>query len=282
MHIYGWNVWRKSHQRLEFSRWPVPVNSDLQTRLLTFLVVSPFLISGIWVIAVETSTDAARRVTQQNGIFHRNSWISDLWLQSKARILISSFIFTTAFVFLISSQYLPLVFAFGIATILFSMYLSSAELRKQKVKSVEIEREFPSVIQIMAVLTSAGLSPVRAIQAIATSSSTLLAHEFLVVVADIQRGYSMVSALEAFALRVKTPTARRFSMTVAIALDRGSPIASTLIEQARDITLSSKNRLQREAGRREVMLMIPVVFLIMPISVLFALWPSMRNLMAIA
>jgi tight adherence protein C len=92
----------------------------------------------------------------------------------------------------------------------------------------------------------------------------------------------MVSALEAFALRVKTPTARRFSMTVAIALDRGSPIASTLIEQARDITLSSKNRLQREAGRREVMLMIPVVFLIMPISVLFALWPSMRNLMAIA
>jgi tight adherence protein C len=258
------------------------VNSDLQTRLLTFLVVSPFLISGIWVIAVETSTGAARRVTQQNGIFHRNSWISDLWLQSKARILISSFIFTTAFVFLISSQYLPLVFAFGIATILFSMYLSSAELRKQKVKSVEIEREFPSVIQIMAVLTSAGLSPVRAIQAIATSSSTLLAQEFLVVVADIQRGYSMVSALEAFALRVKTPTARRFSMTVAIALDRGSPIASTLIEQARDITLSSKNRLQREAGRREVMLMIPVVFLIMPISVLFALWPSMRNLMAIA
>ncbi|NDI25033.1 MAG: hypothetical protein EBY87_05890 [Actinobacteria bacterium] len=71
-------------------------------------------------------------------------------------------------------------------------------------------------------------------------------------------------------------------MSMAIALERGSPIATTLIEQARDITSGSKNRLQREAGKREVTLMIPVVFLIMPISVLFALWPSMNNLIAIA
>jgi tight adherence protein C len=32
------------------------------------------------------------------------------------------------------------------------------------------------------------------------------------------------------------------------------------------------------AGKAEVAMMIPVVFLILPISILFALWPSLTNL----
>jgi tight adherence protein C len=32
------------------------------------------------------------------------------------------------------------------------------------------------------------------------------------------------------------------------------------------------------AGKAEISMMIPVVFLILPISILFALWPSLTNL----
>ena len=155
-------------------------------------------------------------------------------------------------------------------------------MREFKKRQDLIEREFPSVIQIMAVLTSAGMSPVRTIQAIAESSNTNIAAEFKTVVADVRRGGSIISALEGFAQRVQTPTARRFAITMSIALDRGSPIATTLIEHSRDITLSSRNKLQRVAGKREIALMVPIVFLIMPISVLFALWPSMQNLITLA
>jgi len=268
--------------RLEHCHWLEYVNSDLLTRFLAFLIVSPLLISGIWVLTMETTMDKARGVADTSGRTKKETWLREMWIRAKARILLSVFIFVISFVFLVGSQYLPLFFAFGAAAIVFSLHLSNQEIRNLKKIRAQMEQEFPSVVQIMAVLTSAGMSPVRAIQAISESSETLIAHEFTLVIEEIRSGRSMIAALEAFASRIQTPTARRFAMSMAIALERGSPIATTLIEQARDITSGSKNRLQREAGKREVTLMIPVVFLIMPISVLFALWPSMNNLIAIA
>ena len=39
-----------------------------------------------------------------------------------------------------------------------------------------------------------------------------------------------------------------------------------------------RNRVMGAAGKAEISMMIPVVFLILPISILFALWPSLTNL----
>jgi len=41
---------------------------------------------------------------------------------------------------------------------------------------------------------------------------------------------------------------------------------------------NQRNRVMEAAGKAEVSMMIPVVFLILPISILFALWPSLTNL----
>ena len=41
---------------------------------------------------------------------------------------------------------------------------------------------------------------------------------------------------------------------------------------------NQRNRVMAAAGKAEISMMIPVVFLILPISILFALWPSLTNL----
>jgi tight adherence protein C len=39
-----------------------------------------------------------------------------------------------------------------------------------------------------------------------------------------------------------------------------------------------RNRITAIAAKAEMSMMVPVVFLILPISILFALWPSLSNL----
>ena len=39
-----------------------------------------------------------------------------------------------------------------------------------------------------------------------------------------------------------------------------------------------RNQIMTAAGKAEISMMIPVVFLILPVSMLFALWPSLSNL----
>jgi tight adherence protein C len=43
----------------------------------------------------------------------------------------------------------------------------------------------------------------------------------------------------------------------------------------------SKILVMQRAGKAEIQLLIPVVFLILPISVMFAIWPSYVNLVSI-
>jgi tight adherence protein C len=51
-----------------------------------------------------------------------------------------------------------------------------------------------------------------------------------------------------------------------------------LISQVKDARLASKNLILQRAGKAEIALMIPIVFLILPISILFALFPSFEQL----
>jgi tight adherence protein C len=39
-----------------------------------------------------------------------------------------------------------------------------------------------------------------------------------------------------------------------------------------------RNHLMDKAGKAEISMMVPVVFLILPVSILFALWPSVTHL----
>ena len=57
-------------------------------------------------------------------------------------------------------------------------------------------------------------------------------------------------------------------------LTRGAPLAHVLQDQAVDAREDAKRALIEAAGRKEILMLLPLVFLILPLSVLFAVFPG--------
>ena len=65
---------------------------------------------------------------------------------------------------------------------------------------------------------------------------------------------------------------------IAVATERGTPMAEVLRAQAADARAGGRRRLLEQAGRKEVLMLVPVVFFILPIVVVIALFPGIHGL----
>jgi len=153
------------------------------------------------------------------------------------------------------------------------------ELSKAVKKRRElIEAEFPAVIEMLTLAIAAGETPMSAMLRIAESSNGEIAQEFQIVVADVRAGAPLNETLDAMGRRVKSVMIRRFVDALVTATLRGAPLVEVLSRHAIEARGNQRNRIMAAAGKAEISMMIPVVFLILPISILFALWPSLTNL----
>jgi tight adherence protein C len=74
------------------------------------------------------------------------------------------------------------------------------------------------------------------------------------------------------------PIVSRFAQGIAVAVERGTPLADVLHAQADDVREAGRRDLIETAARKEVLMMVPVVFLVLPVTVLFAFWPGVVGL----
>jgi tight adherence protein C len=141
-----------------------------------------------------------------------------------------------------------------------------------------IEAEFPAIVELLTLAIAAGETPLSAMLRIANSADGALAKEFQIVVAGVRSGQPLHESLDAMGRRVKSVMIRRFVDALVTATLRGAPLVEVLSRHAVEARGNQRNRIMGAAGKAEISMMIPVVFLILPISILFALWPSLTNL----
>ncbi|QCU78477.1 type II secretion system protein F [Citricoccus sp. SGAir0253] len=153
----------------------------------------------------------------------------------------------------------------------------SAQVKRRRTR---ILSEFPSIAELFAMSVSAGDSAPGALERVATSARGALAEEFGQVLADMRAGSSVHTALKSCARRIQLAPVERFIEGVLVALERGTPLADVLRAQARDVRELSKRELLESAGRKEIGMMTPLVFGILPLTVIFAIYPgiSLMNL----
>ena len=84
----------------------------------------------------------------------------------------------------------------------------------------------------------------------------------------------MLEALEGLAARTSLAPLSRFVDGVSVAVERGTPLGEVLRAQAQDVRELGRRRLMEEGGRKEIAMMIPVVFFVLPVTVLFAVYPG--------
>jgi tight adherence protein C len=141
-----------------------------------------------------------------------------------------------------------------------------------------IEAEFPAIVEMLTLAISAGESPLTAFKRIAENSHGYLSVRFRLVIARVHQGTPFHSALDLMGRDVNSPLVRKFIDSMVNAMVRGAPITEVLVRHAQEARDHQRNRVLVAAGKAEISMMIPVVFLILPISILFALWPSLTNL----
>lgn len=134
--------------------------------------------------------------------------------------------------------------------------------------------EFPTIAELLALAVAAGEGAVGALERVTTISRGELARELARALADARAGASLVQALEGMASRTSLPPLARFVDGVAIAVERGTPLADVLRAQAVDVREAGKRALLEAGGRKEIAMMVPVVFLVLPVTVVFALFPG--------
>jgi tight adherence protein C len=151
----------------------------------------------------------------------------------------------------------------------------SNQITKQRIC---IDSDFPSVIEMMTLTLSAGETPLSSLERISKRGSGPLVSELRVVVFEVKSGLPFQHALDRMGRRVQSVAVSRFIDAVVIAISRGAPLIEVLHSHAREAQSFQRNRILGAAAKSEISMMIPVVFLILPISILFALWPSLSTL----
>nr|WP_246336232.1 type II secretion system F family protein [Flexivirga oryzae] len=166
---------------------------------------------------------------------------------------------------------LILVIAFGVGVVLRDQLLTRAAERREQ----QILAEFPAVAEMLALAVTAGEGAAAALERVANLSSGELSGELARCLVDARSGSSLPEALQGLADRTGIPSLSRFVDGIVIAVERGTPLADVMRAQAQDARDSSKQQLIELGGRRELMMMVPVVFLVLPVTVLFAIFPGL-------
>lgn len=150
--------------------------------------------------------------------------------------------------------------------------------RQVRARERRIIAEFPTVAELLALAVGAGESPAAALDRVARTVHGVMAMELERTLADVRAGATMAQALTSFATRSNLAVVSRFADGVAIAIERGSPLAEVLRAQAADARDAAKRELMESGGRREIAMLVPVVFLLLPLTVAFALFPGISVL----
>jgi tight adherence protein C len=154
--------------------------------------------------------------------------------------------------------------------------------QKVKRQRLMIDSEFPAVIEMYSLALSAGETPLVAMERISKGARGTLAKEFSSVVSQVKSGKAFHLALDEMGRGIESLLIRRFIDSLIIATLRGAPLTEVLQRHAQEAREAQRNRVMGAAAKAEISMMVPVVFLILPISILFALWPSLANLNLIA
>lgn len=146
--------------------------------------------------------------------------------------------------------------------------------RAGRARLARIAAELPTVLEFMSLSLSAGEGILDSLRRVAQVGSGELSREFQGVVAAVHTGIPLATALAESARRIDLAALTRCVEQLSAALERGSPLAEVLRAQAQDARDEAKRALLEIAGKKEVAMLVPLVFLILPLSILFAIYPG--------
>jgi tight adherence protein C len=147
-----------------------------------------------------------------------------------------------------------------------------------EIKQSEINEELVVILQMISIMISAGESPMAALKYVSNRSDGYLPKLFNKSFEKYSTGINLTQTLEFIANATNSAQVRRLTNSIQIAVERGTPVLDVLNNQILTLNKQINLALLKKSGKSEIALLIPVVFLILPVSISFAIWPSIYGL----
>ena len=175
-------------------------------------------------------------------------------------------------------QSIPVVLQVAIVVVFLIGGVLGREYLLQRQAKARVERmaeELPTVLEFLTLSLSAGEGILDAIRRISRISRGELSVELAGVTTEVAVGIPLSDSLAKLAATLELPAFTRCVEQIVGALERGTPIVEVLRAQARDVRDEGKRELLEVAGRKEVAMLVPLVLLILPTTVAFAIFPGL-------
>ena len=170
---------------------------------------------------------------------------------------------------------LVLLISGGIAGHVFNDWRLSQAIKSHEAR---VLAEFPTVAELLALSITAGEGIVEALERVCRTCSGDLVDELRAALSATRTGTPLVEALDGMATRIAIPEIVQFVDGLAVSMTRGTPLAEVLRSQAADVREQSRRRLLELSGRKEIGMLVPVVVFVLPVTVIFAVFPSLTVL----
>ncbi|MGJ9372251.1 type II secretion system F family protein [Nesterenkonia sp. CF4.4] len=153
--------------------------------------------------------------------------------------------------------------------------LLTSQIRRRQARMLT---EFPTIAEMIALAVSAGEGAPGAFARVGRLARGELALELTRVLHQTQAGTSFSTALKQMSTRVGSAPISRFLEGIIVAMERGTPLAEVMHAQAQDVRELARRDLIETAGKKEIGMLVPLVFGVLPLTVLFAIYPGLSLL----
>jgi tight adherence protein C len=162
--------------------------------------------------------------------------------------------------------------------LVFGMWISTRKDRRAR----RLRFELPIVTDALSLHVIAGESVSTAIQRYVDESTGVAAEELQIAMDEVEDGRGISESLQRNTRRTADTEAARLYTLLAHAHDTGGRLADALGELGTDYRAALARDLTAEGGRRALTTYGPVLALMVPVTLLFLLYPTLVGLRSLA
>ena len=144
-------------------------------------------------------------------------------------------------------------------------------------KKTNLRFSLPEVTSVIGLLLAAGLPASVALAWLALRTRGELGELLSELTENLELGADIFTELEELA-RYGDPGLSELAEKLRLTIERGAAVSDQVFELAGSLKHALYRELLQKAGSNETKMLIPTVFLILPVTVLFALFPSLMVL----
>ncbi len=148
--------------------------------------------------------------------------------------------------------------------------------RQEQIKA--IEAQLPDFLFLFSIAIRNGLSPMSAWLYLAERTSGELASNLQNISTNLDLGADFSEELDNFAKHFPSQAIESMVQTLISNLETGASVSGSLFDQSASIRELNDRRLMKQAARNETKMLVPTIFLILPVTILFAIFPSLAML----